>query len=197
MKLVASLPYFEEVGCDGQRGSGTFRRIIEALRRLNEMGYGVNPELQIDLVYNIDGPFLPPDQGELAEYYRYELERNEGVRFNGLYAMSNFALGRFARRLASERKLGYYLDLLAENYNGVVVASMMCRTQVSVNWDGSLHDCEANHVLETGFDGPRHVSEIVAAPLAPRTVTTSPICYTCAAGHGTSCGGSLMEKYAQ
>ena len=197
VKLVASLPYFEEIGCDGQRGSGTFRRIIEALRRLNKIGYGVDPELQIDLVYNIDGPFLPPDQGELAEYYRYELERNENVRFNGLYAMSNFALGRFARRLAGEHKLGYYLDLLSENYNGAVVASMMCRTQVSVNWDGSLHDCEANHALGMPFDGPRHISEIVGAPLAPRKIATSPICYTCAAGHGTSCGGSLMEKYAQ
>ncbi|MGI6221240.1 MAG: arsenosugar biosynthesis radical SAM (seleno)protein ArsS [Coriobacteriales bacterium] len=197
VKLVASLPYFEELGCDGQRGSGTFRRIIEALRRLNEMGYGIDPELQVDLVYNIDGPFLPPDQGELAEYYRYELERNEHVRFNGLYAMSNFALGRFARRLANERKLGYYLGLLADNYNGAVVASMMCRTQVSVNWDGSLRDCEANHALCTGFDGPAHVSDIAAAPLGERTVVTTPICYTCAAGHGTSCGGSLMEKYAQ
>ena len=197
VKLVASLPYFEEAGCDEQRGPGAFGRIVEALRMLNGLGYGTDPELQIDLAYNVDGPFLPPDQAELEDFYRYELERTQGVSFNGLYAMSNYALGRFARKLATQGKLDFYLGLLAENYNSAVVASMMCRSQVSVNWDGSLRDCEANHALGMPFDGPANVADIVDEPLRQRAISTHPICYTCAAGAGSSCGGTLMDKYAQ
>ena len=202
VKIVASLPYYEEEGCDGQRGSGTFRATIEQLRRLNGMGYGVDPELEVDLVYNVDGPFLAPDQAELEEFYRYELERTEDVRFNGLYALGNYALGRFATRLATQGKLDYYLGLLADNYNAAVVARIMCRTQVDVDWDGMLYDCEANHVLglpimdESGTQ-PLHVRDIVDRPLGERGIQTSPICYSCSAGAGSSCGGSLLEKYGR
>lgn len=198
VKLVSSLPYFTELGCDNQRGGGVFRRVIDSLHELNELGYGRTPELQIDLVYNVDGPFLPPDQRELEELYKYELQQAEGVDFNGMYAFNNYCLGRFATQMKAQHKFDYYLKLLADNYNGAVVASMMCRTMVNVDYDGGLYDCEVNHVLGlpiTGEDGRAlNVRDIACQPLGQRSIRTSPICYSCAAGCGSSCGGSLLEK---
>lgn len=195
--IVTSLPYFARAGCDDQRGRNTFNRIIKIVRKLNALGYGVDPALQLDLVYNVAGPFLPPDQRELEDFYAYELEREQGVKFNKLFAFNNYPLGRFANYLKQEGKFDYYLDLLNENYNGAVVAHMMCRSQINVDYDGSLYDCEVNHVLGLPLDGQPHVRDIIRKPLEVRTIATSPICYSCAAGSGSSCGGSLMDKYAE
>ena len=195
--LVTSLPYFNEQGCDLQRGRNVFDRVVGVLRELNELGYGVDPALKIDVAYNVSGPFLPPDQRELEEFYAWELEREQHVRFDNLYAFNNYALGRFANQLKREGKFDYYLDLLSENYNGAVVARMMCRSQVNVDYDGRLYDCEVNHVLGLPLDGPRNVRDLVDEPLGPRTIATSPLCYSCAAGCGSSCGGSLMDKYGE
>ena len=196
--LVCSLPYFTELGCDNQRGGGVFRRVIDELRELNELGYGRDPELVVDLVYNVDGPFLPPDQRELTELYKYELERAESVDFNGMFAFNNWCLGRFANQMKAQQKFDYYLKMLADNYNGAVVASMMCRSMVNVDYDGRLYDCEVNHVLDlpiTGESGePMTIDDIAERPISQRTIKTSPICYSCAAGCGSSCGGSLLEK---
>ena len=196
VKLVASLPYFDATGADGQRGSGSFDGIIRALRDLNGLGYGIDPNLHIDIAYNVNGPFLAPDQDELGDFYRYELQRSQNVHFNGLFAMNNWNVGRFAAQLISERSYERYNKLLADNYNGAVVARMMCRSQVNVDYDGGLFDCEVNHVLGLPLNGPANVRDIVDAPLEMRTVRTSPACYTCAAGCGSSCGGSLLEKHA-
>lgn len=196
VKIVTSLPYYDEEYCDLQRGKGVFKQVIAQLRDLNARGYGIDPELQIDLVYNVDGPFLPPDQRELEEFYAYQLRKSQGVEFNALYAFNNYPLGRFAHQLEAKGKTDYYLKLLADNYNGAVVAHMMCRTQVNVDWDGGLYDCEANHVLGFSLDGPHNVRDIVDAPLPSRKIATNPICYCCAAGSGSSCGGSLMDKVA-
>ena len=196
VKIVTSLPYYDEEYCDSQRGKGVFKAVIQQLRDLNARGYGVDPELQIDLVYNVDGPFLPPDQRELEEFYAYQLRKSQGVEFNALYAFNNYPLGRFAHLLEAKGKTDYYLKLLADNYNGAVVAHMMCRTQVNVDWDGQLYDCESNHVLGLHLDGPRTVFDIVDAPLQQRSIAANPICYSCAAGSGSSCGGSLMDKVA-
>lgn len=195
--LVTSLPYFNEQGCDLQRGRNVFDRVIKVLRELNELGYGTEPALKIDVAYNVSGPFLPPDQRELEEFYAFELEREQHVKFDNLFAFNNYALGRFANELKSEGKFDYYVNLLAENYNAAVVARMMCRSQVNVDFDGRLYDCEVNHVLGLPLDGPRNVRDLVDEPLGVRTVATSPICYSCAAGCGSSCGGSLMDKYGE
>lgn len=194
--IVASLPYHDAGYCDGQRGRGAFEAIVDQLRSLNRMGYGIDPELRIDLAYNVNGPFLPPNQRELEEFYAYQLKAQQGVVFNGLYAFNNFALGRFAARLACAGKLDYYLKMLADNYNAAVVAHMMCRTQVNVDWDGRLYDCECNHVLGLPIAEAANVRDIVAHPLPERGIITNPICYSCAAGSGSSCGGSLLEKAA-
>ncbi len=198
VKIVTSLPYYDSEYCDEQRGGGTFDAIIEQLRCLNRLGYGTSPDLQIDLVYNVDGPFLPPDQRELEEFYAYSLKKNQGVAFNALYAFNNYPLGRFATLLEQNKKMSYYLQLLSENYNGSVVAHMMCRTQVNVDFDGKTYDCECNHVLGLPAEGNLTIFDLVENPDAatPRCVRTSPVCYCCAAGSGSSCGGSLMEKVA-
>lgn len=193
--VVASLPYFNERGCGRQRGKDVFDRVIGMLRELNDIGYGVDPALKVDLVYNVSGPFLPPDQNELEDFYRFELEHEQNVVFDNLYAFNNYPLGRFANLLKHEGKFDYYLSLLDENYNGAVVARMMCRSQINVDYDGRLYDCEANHALGLPIDGPRNVRDIVDKPLGVRPIVTSPVCYSCAAGCGSSCGGSLMEKY--
>ncbi len=198
VKLVSSMPYFNAEGVDEQRGAGSFGNIMCALRDMNELGYGIDPELQIDLAYNVDGPFLPPDQADLEDFYRFELERAENVKFNGLYAMNNWNLGRFASKLLSARTYDKYNKLLADNYNGAVVAHIMCRTQVNVDWDCNLYECEVNHVLGLPIEddnGALSIRDIIEAPIAKRRIKTSPICYSCAAGCGSSCGGSLLEKY--
>ena len=197
VKLVTSLPYFDASGTDNQRGKGSFAHIIDALREMNRLGYGVDPELQIDLAYNVDGPFLPPDEADLEDFYRFELQRSQQVHFNGLYAMSNWNVGRFAAKLLAERTYDSYNALLAGNYNGAVVARIMCRSQVNVDYDGGLYDCEVNHALGLPLDGPANIRDIVDTPLEVRTIRTSPACYTCAAGCGSSCGGSLLEKYGR
>ena len=196
VKLITSLPYFDAAGTDSQRGKGSFAGIIGVLREMNELGYGTDPELQIDIAYNVDGPFLPPDQADLEDFYRFELQRAAGVSFNGLYAMNNWNVGRFAVQMLAERSYDRYNELLANNYNGAVVARIMCRTQVNVDYDGALYDCEVNHVLGLPLDGPANVRDIVDSPLGKRTIRTSPACFTCSAGCGSSCGGSLLEKYA-
>ncbi len=200
VKVVASLPYYDAAYCDEQRGRGVFERIVAQLRDLNVRGYATAPELQLDLVYNVDGPFLPPDQRELEEFYAYRLKESQGVAFNALYAFNNYPLGRFAAQLEREAKMDYYLQLLSDNYNASVVAHMMCRTQVDVDFDGRLYDCECNHVLGLPIvdaDGRAlHVRDIVDKPLGVREVRVHPVCYSCAAGSGSSCGGSLLEKAA-
>lgn len=197
VKIVTSLPYCDAACCDHQRGNGAFDAVIAQLRDLNDRGYGHDPGLQIDLVYNVDGPFLPPDQRELEEFYAYELKRSEGVVFNGLYAFNNYALGRFASQLERAGKMDYYLELLAENYNASVVAHMMCRTQVNVDWDGRLYDCECNHALGLPIEEAASIEDMRRVPLPVRRIRTNPICYSCAAGSGSSCGGSLLEKAAR
>ncbi len=200
VKLVASLPYYDAAYCDEQRGNGVFERIVAQLRELNALGYATTPELQIDLVYNVDGPFLPPDQRELEEFYAYQLKKSQGVAFNALYAFNNYPLGRFAAQLERQGKMDYYLQLLSDNYNASVVAHMMCRTQVNVDFDGRLYDCECNHVLGLPIvDGEGRalsVHDIAEVPLGRREVRVNPVCYSCAAGSGSSCGGSLLEKVA-
>ena len=231
VKIVTSLPYYDETYCDAQRGKGTFKRIIEQLRELNALGYGTDPELQIDLVYNVDGPFLPPDQRELEEFYAYNLKKSQNVSFNALYAFNNYPLGRFAALLERTGKMDYYLQLLADNYNASVVAHMMCRTQINVDYDGKLYDCECNHVLGLPIEGSLTIFDLAnnlaggsannsedsmanttaasvlnsmanttaactLEELKKRRICTSPICYSCSAGSGSSCGGSLMEKVA-
>ena len=195
--VCVSLPYFDAENADNQRGRGVFKRAVANIRKLNERGYGREGGPELEIVYNVAGPFLPPPQELLADAYRVKLTEQQGIDFNELYAFNNFPLGRFAMDLADAGLTDDYLKLLHDNFNAFAVGKIMCRDQVNVDVDGRLYDCEVNHVLGLPLDGPRNVRDLVDEPLGPRTIATSPLCYSCAAGCGSSCGGSLMDKYGE
>lgn len=198
VQVVASLPFYDPDGTDAQRGRGVFERAVAAIRELNARGYAQpGTGLELELAYNVAGPFLPPPQDLLADLYRERLEKSSGIQFNELFAFNNFPLGRFAHDLAASGLFEDYLTLLHDNFNAHAVGRMMCRDMVNVDVDGRLYDCECNHVLgmPIQLDGrDASVADLAAGRLGERPIRTSPVCYSCSAGFGSSCGGSLMAS---
>ena len=192
--LIASLPCYLEENVDGQRGEGVYKASIEALRGLNALGYGIDPELRLDLVYNPPGPQLPPDQVALENDYRRELADRFGIRFTRLYTITNSPIGRFRGDLHRGNRLEKYLNLLRGAFNAVTVEPLMCRHQISVGWDGTLFDCDFNLAVHwpVGFDGARNVRDVLPDELLDRRIATGDHCYACTAGAGSSCGGTLV-----
>lgn len=194
-RVVISLPFYNGEGADAQRGRGVFAKAVAAIKRLNELGYGRDETLPLDIVYNVAGPFLPPPQELVEEAYKQVLSAEQGIEFDSLLAFNNYALGRFAADLMEAGMLDEYLCLLADNFNALAVTRMMCLDQVNVDVDGTLYDCECNHVLGLPLmldDRAATVADIVQGALGARQVRTNPTCYSCAAGSGSSCGGSLV-----
>lgn len=204
VNVVASLPCYGEDNVDAQRGRGVFERSIAALLKLNEAGYGTldHPELELDLVYNPSGPFLPPSQASLVLDYKRELEENFGISFNNLLTITNMPIKRFADFLAKEGKMKEYMELLVNNYNAQTVGGLMCLNTVSVGWDGKLYDCDFNQQLgmdivgvsETNESGKKQklsVFDIEAlTDLGKYSVRTDNHCFGCTAGSGSSCQGA-------
>jgi radical SAM/Cys-rich protein len=192
VELVASLPCYLQENVDAMRGSGAFRQCIASLRELNGLGYGTPGGLQLHLVYNPAGPFLPPHQGSLEQDYRRELRERYGVSFTTLYALTNMPIGRFRERLTRTGELDRYRDLLAGAFNPAALEGVMCRTLLSVGWDGRLYDCDFNQVLglTVGPDVPSHIRDISYDALARRTIRVGDHCYGCTAGSGSSCTGT-------
>lgn len=205
--VVASLPYYNSEASDAQRGKGVFERVIRSVSKLNELGYGdaskSDDVIPLDLVYNVSGPFLPPPQDLLEDLYKSELSRREGIEFNQLYAFNNYPLGRFGQDLLDANMFDDYMALLTDNFNALAVQRMMCRDQVNVDVDGRLYDCEVNHVLEMPIqvedDGAKRdatLQDIIDGKLKDRCICTHPVCYSCSAGSGSSCSGSLVREFA-
>ncbi len=184
--LLASLPSLNGKQMSGQRGSGVLEKSLAALRRLNEAGYGrEGTNLELDLVANPTGAFLPVPQEQAEKKYKQDLERKHGIVFNHLYNFVNVPLGRFRSWLRESSNYDAYMELLASSFNPCAVAGLMCRTLVSVSWDGYLYDCDFN--LARGLDmGGRktHVSEMEAPPPPGSTIAVSDHCYACTAGSG-------------
>ena len=193
VRLVASMPCYLEENVRAQRGPAVYERSIEALRRLNAAGYGVEEDLQLNLVYNPAGPFLPPEQLALEQDYRRELGQRFGLSFTRLLTIANMPLGRFGDDLRRQGSLQDYLDLLRQSFNPATVEGLMCRHQVSVGWDGTLYDCDFNLALghPVNHEAPDHVRHFNLNALRARRVVTGPHCLGCTAGQGSSCGGSL------
>jgi radical SAM/Cys-rich protein len=191
--LVASLPCYLPTNVDKQRGLHVYERSIEVIRRLNEVGYATDRQLLLDLVYNPLGASLPPDQGKLEADYRRELDRRFGIKFSRLIAITNMPIGRFLRDLRREGQDECYLQTLRESFNPNTVERLMCRYQVHVSWDGTLHDCDFNYALRTGTTTARvrHIRDFDPRILVDREIATGPHCFGCTAGHGSSCGGEL------
>ena len=193
-ELVCSLPCYGPENVEQQRGKGVFEQSIEALRMLNRLGYG-RPPLALNLVYNPVGAFLPPEQAQLEQRYRQELGAL-GVEFNRLFTITNMPIKRFARQLRQWGKDGEYMSLLVNHFNPVAVAGLMCRSLVSVGYEGTLYDCDFNQMLEMplAVDGRQltvwDVNDLSALAGAP--IATGPHCFGCTAGAGSSCSGALQ-----
>jgi radical SAM/Cys-rich protein len=196
VEVVASLPCYLAENTDAQRGDGVFEKSIAALRRLNALGYG-RPEtgLVLTLVYNPLGPSLPPPQAGLEAAYRRELAARHGVTFSRLFTITNMPISRFLDDLAQTGQLERYVEKLVAAYNPAAAAGVMCRTTLSVGWDGRLYDCDFNQMLDLGLtpDLPRHIRDFDAGRLAGRRVVTGPHCYGCTAGSGSGCQGAIAR----
>ncbi len=196
VEIVASLPCYGPDNTDKQRGDGVFEKSIAALRRLNALGYGKpGCELSLSLVYNPIGPSLPPPQAKLEAAYRKELAERFEIEFTRLYTITNMPISRFLDDLLQSGKYDAYMQKLIDAFNPAAVEGVMCRTTLSVNWDGTLSDCDFNQMLELPLVPglPRHIREFDAASLSARRIVTGQHCYGCTAGSGSSCQGAIAK----
>ena len=193
--VVASLPCYSAENVDKQRGNGVFERSLDGLRQLNALGYGSGDAMRsLDLVYNPQGPFLPPPQAGLERDYKRELA-TLGIRFDRLLTLANMPVQRFARQLELQGQLADYQQLLLEAHNPANVDAVMCRALVSVDWQGRLFDCDFNQQLGLPSAGSgRHLRDLLdlEALGADQPIQTAAHCYGCTAGAGSSCGGALQ-----
>ncbi len=194
IKLIASLPCYLEGNVNAQRGPGVYERSIQAIRRLNQVGYGRTAQTPLSLVYNPGGPFLPPEQSRLEADYRRELEARWGIRFSALLTITNMPIGRFRNQLRRDNQEEGYIQLLKDAFNPQTLDRLMCRHQISVKWDGSIYDCDFNLALgwRVAGEAPRHIRDFEPASLRRRKIVTGDHCFGCTAGAGSSCGGALV-----
>ena len=194
VQIVASLPCYTAGNVDSQRGRGVFDKSIRALQTLNSLGYGKpGSRLILNLVYNPLGASLPPGQRGLEADYKDQLRRHFGIEFHALLTIANMPIRRFADFLRRSGKYAGYMALLADHFNPATVPELMCRSLVSVGWDGALYDCDFNQMLELGIGGRRlTVMDLESfGDLADRRIATGAHCFGCTAGAGSSCGGAL------
>ncbi|MCP5055673.1 MAG: radical SAM/Cys-rich domain protein [bacterium] len=191
--IVASLPCFSAENVDAQRGKLVFERSIAALKRLNALGYASGDgRRNLDLVYNPLGASLPPPQATLEAEYRRELWEFFDIRFDGLLTITNVPIKRFARALERRGELDAYLALLVQNFNPATVPRLMCRSTLSVRWNGSLYDCDFNQARGLPLAGPKTLFDLEhLRELEELEIATSDHCLACTAGSGSSCGGAL------
>ena len=194
VQLVASLPCYLEENVCAQRGKGVYEKSVAAIKRLNILGYGSNPELPLSLVYNPGGPFLPPPQSALEEDYRRELGQRFNITFTHLLTIANMPLGRFRTDLIRKKEQEGYMQLLRESFNPFTVKGLMCCRQLSVGWDGTLYDCDFNLALGLAVNhgAPDHIRSFTPKELKTRRIVTGEHCFGCTAGAGSSCGGALV-----
>jgi radical SAM/Cys-rich protein len=195
VEIVCSLPHYRRPNTDAQRGEGTFERSIEALRRLNAAGYGQgDPRRRLTLVSNPAGAFLPGSQASLERDWKAALARHHGVTFDRLFTLANMPISRFLDWLVESGNLQGYMERLVATFNPAAVAGLMCRSTLSVAWDGTLHDCDFNQMLELPVEAPpgrrAHIRDFDPAWLQARRIRTARHCFGCTAGAGSSCGGA-------
>ncbi len=200
VEISASLPCYEEANVNEQRGKGVYQQSIEALQKLNALGYGT--ELPLDLVYNPNGDFLPPPQEILEADYKRELNEKHGIVFNRLLTITNMPISRFGSMLLSKNKYEDYMELLKNSFAAANVPGVMCRSLISVDWQGYVYDCDFNQMLDwpllwrqsssavIGRDRT-HIGELIDKSLEGEPVVVGDHCYGCTAGQGSSCGGAL------
>jgi radical SAM/Cys-rich protein len=197
VEVVASMPCYLAENVERQRGKGVFDRSLRGLTRLNELGYGRDPGLVLNLVYNPQGPSLPPPQAALEADYRRILGDTHGIVFNRLFVLANMPIQRFGSALVSKGEFAGYLQLLQDAHLDANLESVMCRNLVSVDWRGYVYDCDFNQMLGLplahGANRRAHLSDLLATDFTGHPVRVAGHCYGCTAGQGSSCGGALKE----
>jgi radical SAM/Cys-rich protein len=196
VEIIASLPCYLEENVDRQRGKGVFDSSIRALQLLNRAGYGrPGSGLELSLVYNPQGPVLPPAQDQLKTDYRAHLGERYGIVFNELYVLTNMPIQRFGSMLISKGQFEHYMDVLKNAYQPANLDHVMCRSLVSVDWRGYVYDCDFNQMLglPLAYKGraKMHLRELISRDLADNPIVVADHCYGCTAGQGSSCGGAL------
>ena len=192
--VTASLPCYEKDNVESQRGYGVFDKSINALKILNDLGYGKQKDgLQLNLVYNPVNPILPPSQEILEEDYKRILFEKYNISFNNLYTITNMPINRYADSLNRENKLDSYYKLLKDNFNKNNLENLMCKKTISVNWQGQIYDCDFNQQINLkGNKGPKTLSDLINKSFKFNYgIAVNQHCFACTAGAGSSCGGTL------
>jgi len=198
VEVVCSLPHYRQRNTDAQRGDGTFEQSIEALQRLNRVGYGKgNPTLRLTLVSNPVGAFLSPNQGRLEQEWKAGLRKHHGVEFDRLITINNMPISRYLEWLEQSGNLQAYLERLVNAFNPATISGLMCRNTLSISWDGRLFDCDFNQMLDLEVQHPNQqrprIHDFDINWLAKRQIVTGRHCFGCTAGAGSSCGGAIAE----
>ncbi|MGK0500023.1 MAG: radical SAM/Cys-rich protein [Oceanicoccus sp.] len=195
--ITASLPCYSEQNVEKQRGKGVYDSSIEALQALNERGYGSKSELQLNLVYNPVDTNLPPPQQQLELDYKRELMKRFGIVFNQLFVITNMPIARFGAVLMSHGNFEPYMQLLKDNYSDDNLSTVMCRSLLSVDWQGFVYDCDFNQMLELPLlasdKAKPHLSDLLSQSIDGNEIRIADHCFGCTAGQGSSCGGALDE----
>ena len=202
VEVTASLPCYSQDNVEEQRGKGVYHDSIRALKRLNSLGYGKDPALQLNLVYNPVGAVLPPPQEALQADYQRELKEQHDIIFNGLFTITNMPISRFGAVLLAQGQYYDYMTLLRNSFSEQNLDTVMCKSMLSIDWQGYLYDCDFNQMLALPLvdtsaadnkpQSRRHLSELLQDfELTGMPIVTGEHCYGCTAGQGSSCGGAL------
>jgi radical SAM/Cys-rich protein len=209
VEVIASMPCYLEDNVDAQRGKGVFEKSIKGLRVLNHYGYGIDEQLRLNLVYNPQGINLPPSQDQLEQDYKKELKKHFNISFNQLFTITNMPIKRFGSTLISKGLFDEYMQILKSSYSKKNLHAVMCRTTLSVDWQGYAYDCDFNQMLglpiglsaETAVDpvtaeamtsAKKHINDLLHNELTGEDIAIMDHCYGCTAGNGSSCGGALI-----
>ena len=196
VEIIASMPCYSPENVNAQRGEGVFEGSIAALKLLNSLGYGIDPDLPLHLVYNPVGAFLPPSQTKLEADYKRELKLHFGIVFNKLYALANLPIGRFGSYLRRNNQLDDYMQLLIDAFNPVTIDGLMCRNTISIGWRGEVYDCDFNQQLNMQWNNgaPVFLWDVHPDTIEGRDIMTGDHCFGCTAGAGSSCGGAIAQS---
>lgn len=190
IEIVCSLPYYRAREMDRVRGDGTFDKAIQVIRQLNDLGYGKENGLVLNMVYNPAGAFFPPVQSAMEAEYREKLGRDYGIVFDHLFTITNNPMGRFEAFLKRSGNLESYMKKLSDSFNPATLPGLMCRFQLSVGYDGTLYDCDFNQAAELPLSTGMTIFDQVGKPYEKRKICLANHCYGCTAGQGSSCGGA-------
>lgn len=192
VEIVSSLPHFSEKKTNKQRGNGVFEKSIDGLLKLNALGYGIDENRPLHLVYNPSGILLSGNQEELEKEFKKQLDKKFGIKFNSLYCINNIPVNRYLESLIRSGKYDLYMQTLVDAFNPTTITGLMCRHQINVSWDGHVYDCDFNQMLQLPSQKVMHIKDFDFQSYLNRDIILKNHCFGCTAGAGSSCGGELV-----